>query len=80
MRLVLPAAFACCDTSSPDGQGYCTIEGCDWNTCPSEAVCIRFFTPVLDEACTIPPLLDAFQTASDRGDLLRRLAAVMGRD
>jgi hypothetical protein len=43
-----------CDTSPPDGKGYCTIEGCDWNTCPSEAVCIRFLTPVLDESCTLP--------------------------
>jgi hypothetical protein len=46
-----------CDTSSPDGQGYCTIEGCEFNTCPGEAVCIRFLTPVLDEPCTIPPPL-----------------------
>jgi hypothetical protein len=25
-------------------EGYCTIQGCDYNTCPSEAACIRFFT------------------------------------
>jgi len=31
-----------CDTSS--SQGYCTIQGCDFDTCPDEAVCIRFFT------------------------------------
>jgi hypothetical protein len=24
--------------------GYCTIQGCDYSTCPDEAVCIRFFT------------------------------------
>jgi hypothetical protein len=24
--------------------GYCTIMGCDFDTCPSEAACIRFFT------------------------------------
>jgi hypothetical protein len=38
---------------SPDGDricdnfqhdGYCTIQGCDFDTCPGEAVCIRFFT------------------------------------
>jgi hypothetical protein len=23
--------------------GYCTIQGCDFNTCPEEAACIRFF-------------------------------------
>jgi hypothetical protein len=31
-----------CDNFSPGG--YCTIEGCDFDTCPGEAVCIRFFT------------------------------------
>jgi len=31
-----------CDTSSRGG--YCTIQGCDYNTCPDEAVCVRFFT------------------------------------
>jgi hypothetical protein len=31
-----------CDLSSKDG--YCTIQGCDFNTCPEEAVCVRFFT------------------------------------
>jgi hypothetical protein len=31
-----------CDTSSK--EGYCTIQGCDYNTCPEEAACIRFFT------------------------------------
>ena len=32
-----------CDISQPGG--YCTIEGCDENSCPSEAVCVRFFPP-----------------------------------
>lgn len=31
-----------CDTSSRGG--YCTIQGCDYNTCPDEAACVRFFT------------------------------------
>lgn len=30
-----------CDVASL--SGYCTIEGCDYNTCPSEATCVRFF-------------------------------------
>lgn len=38
-----------CDTAPPGG--YCTIENCDINTCPSEAVCIRFFTPLQNEPC-----------------------------
>jgi hypothetical protein len=24
-------------------EGYCTIQGCDYNTCPEEGACIRFF-------------------------------------
>lgn len=24
--------------------GYCSIQGCDYSTCPGEAACIRFFT------------------------------------
>ena len=31
-----------CDVASIDG--YCTIPGCDYGTCPDEAVCVRFFT------------------------------------
>lgn len=30
-----------CDLSQPGG--YCTIQGCDETTCPSEATCIRYF-------------------------------------
>jgi hypothetical protein len=30
-----------CDTSQPGG--YCTVIGCDQNSCPDEAACIRFF-------------------------------------
>jgi hypothetical protein len=28
----------------PSIDGYCTVQGCDYNTCPGEAVCVRFFT------------------------------------
>jgi hypothetical protein len=31
-----------CDISSPGG--YCTIIGCDFDTCPEESVCVRFFS------------------------------------
>ena len=31
-----------CDQSSRGG--YCTVLGCDFNTCPDESVCVRFFT------------------------------------
>lgn len=33
-----------CDTSPGSTDGYCTIQGCDYNTCPEEAVCVRFFS------------------------------------
>ena len=28
----------------PGDDGYCTIAGCDYSTCPEESACIRFFT------------------------------------
>ena len=31
-----------CDVSQK--EGYCTIMGCDYSTCPEEAACIRFFS------------------------------------
>ncbi|HEY0254882.1 MAG TPA: hypothetical protein VGC41_25325, partial [Kofleriaceae bacterium] len=31
-----------CDISQL--QGYCTIAGCDYDTCPGEAACISFFS------------------------------------
>ena len=37
-----PSGDRQCDTSSKGG--YCTIQGCDFDTCPSEAACVRFFT------------------------------------
>ncbi len=49
-----PRGTRFCDTASPGG--YCTQQGCDYNTCPGEAVCIRFFTQVLDQPCTFDQL------------------------
>lgn len=31
-----------CDISQR--EGYCTVMGCDYATCPEESACIRFFT------------------------------------
>jgi hypothetical protein len=46
-----------CDLSQPGG--YCTMNGCDEKSCPSEAVCIRVFpyeapgaTCTVDSDCT----------------------------
>jgi hypothetical protein len=36
-----PSGTRFCDNTSEDG--YCTVIGCDYNTCPDEAVCVRFF-------------------------------------
>jgi hypothetical protein len=33
-----------CDTSTGQVDGYCTIQGCDYDTCPGESVCVRFFS------------------------------------
>jgi len=35
-----------CDTSMR--EGYCTIRGCDFDTCPEEATCVRFFSGGFD--------------------------------
>lgn len=32
------------DPTSDSENGYCTIQGCDYGTCPDEATCVRFFT------------------------------------
>lgn len=42
-----------CDVSAP--SGYCTVEGCDSNTCPDEGTCVRFFTPQRNVECTYDP-------------------------
>jgi len=33
-----------CDPDPVSPGGYCTVLGCDYSTCPEEAVCIQFFT------------------------------------
>lgn len=40
-----------CDLSQTGG--YCTIMGCDYNTCPTEAVCVGFLMGSFDnQTCT----------------------------
>jgi len=39
-----------CDLSQEDG--YCTVVGCNYDTCPEEAVCVRFFVgEFVNEPC-----------------------------
>lgn len=45
-----------CDTSQK--EGYCTIQGCDYDTCPQEAACIRFFTGQFDNKTCDPTTED----------------------
>jgi hypothetical protein len=47
-----PAGDRFCDISAP--SGYCSIDGCDIDTCPTEAICVRFLTPLLDKPCNSP--------------------------
>jgi len=42
-----------CDIASPGG--YCTVFGCDFDTCPEESVCVRFFS-VSSSNLTCDPL------------------------
>jgi hypothetical protein len=52
-----------CDVSQK--EGYCTIMGCDYSTCPEEAACIRFFSGSFEnrlcdegEGCSFDELCD----------------------
>ena len=43
-----------CDLSQPGG--YCTEDGCDDSSCPSESVCVRFFDQKFPTGtCSSPP-------------------------
>ena len=45
-----PLGDRICDTTQL--EGYCTIPGCDQDTCPDEAICVRFFpTAFLSQTC-----------------------------
>jgi hypothetical protein len=41
-----------CDLSGSSPGGYCTIRGCDHDSCPDDAVCVRFFSTYFpDRTC-----------------------------
>ncbi|MCB9556976.1 MAG: hypothetical protein H6707_12790 [Deltaproteobacteria bacterium] len=50
-----------CDTTQPDG--YCTIEGCGDQTCPEEAVCVRFFPAAFLSVACDPQTEDSVASA-----------------
>lgn len=60
-----PNGTKACDLSQPGG--YCTIMGCDETTCPSEAICIRYFpTAFLTKPCN-PSCEDVTNPDPDAG-------------
>jgi hypothetical protein len=52
-----------CDTAPPGG--YCTVEGCDVDTCPGDSVCVRFYTPIQTQPCTYDPTFPRSDCAPD---------------
>jgi hypothetical protein len=57
-----------CDISEEDG--YCTILGCDYDTCPTEAVCVKFFTgDYQNETCDPATLESTTCTLDEECDL-----------
>lgn len=57
----------CIDPSPAGGDGYCTIAGCDYSTCPDEATCVQFFTgDFTNKPCD--PTLPATPTTPDPMD------------
>jgi hypothetical protein len=56
-----------CDMSQK--EGYCTIQGCDYDTCPSEAACIRFFTGQFDNKPCDPTTEDTTTDACSLDEL-----------
>jgi hypothetical protein len=58
-----PSGTRACDLSQPGG--YCTIQGCDETTCPSEATCVRYYPVALLEMTTNPPAVKCDPTCED---------------
>lgn len=49
----------CQSTIEVADEGYCTVQGCDFSTCPDEAVCVRFFTGDFDNRTCDPTVAQA---------------------
>lgn len=56
-----------CDSSQK--EGYCTIQGCDYSTCPAEGECIRFFTGSFDNRPCDPTTEDRTTDACSLDEL-----------
>jgi hypothetical protein len=58
-----PSGTRACDLSQP--SGYCTIQGCDETTCPSEATCVIYYPVALIEMTTNPPAVTCDPACED---------------
>jgi hypothetical protein len=58
-----PTGTRACDLSQPGG--YCTIQGCDETTCPSEATCVRYYPVALLRMTTNPPAVQCNPACED---------------
>ncbi|HTA18486.1 MAG TPA: hypothetical protein VK989_04300 [Polyangia bacterium] len=58
-----PSGTRACDLSQPGG--YCTIQGCDETTCPSEATCVRYYPVDLVKMATNPPYVTCNPACED---------------
>src|SRR5262245_49119974 len=64
-----------CDRTPPGG--YCTIAGCDFGTCPSEAVCVRFYPGADDSApCIDQSMCDFDEICTVGGRCEQRASAI----
>ena len=50
-------------------SGYCTIQGCDYDTCPSESSCVRFFTGAFENRPCDPATEDISTDACSLDEL-----------
>jgi hypothetical protein len=56
-----------CDTSSVGG--YCTILGCDFDSCPEESTCVRFFSGTFQNRACVAATEDKGSAPTDDCDL-----------
>jgi hypothetical protein len=66
-----------CDTSQH--SGYCTVVGCDYDTCPDEAVCVRFFVGELSNKVCDPATEDLPSSAGTDDCSVDELCTLRGR-
>jgi hypothetical protein len=59
-----------------DKDGYCTVQGCDFDTCPGEAVCVRFFSGGFANRMCDPTTEDIDTTAEHNQCSLDELCSV----